>query len=77
MMLVVKPDINFVDLQPAGPGMGVANDYPVIEFVLAKAKNIFVLRGHHRPNVFFFVVQIVITHKLLSTIQNGNHLLLV
>lgn len=67
-MLVVKPDINFVDLQPAGPGMGVANDYPVIEFVLAKPKDIHMLWCHHWTNIFFFVIQVVAAHELLGPI---------
>lgn len=70
VVLVVQPHVNFIDLQPSGPGMGVANDYPVVKPVLAKAKNVDVLWRHHWPDIFLMVCQVIFTHKPLSPIKH-------
>jgi hypothetical protein len=68
MALVVHPDIDFVNLNPSRPGVGVANDYPIVQPVLAEAKYVNVFRSHHRPDILLLISKIMFAHELLCSI---------
>ena len=68
MMLVVETDVDFINLQPPRPSMGITDDYPVIKMPLAKTEDVNVLGSHHRPNVFLLIIQVVLPHESFRTI---------